>query len=123
MEDKKNWGGIGMRMTEKSVFLHVKKYAMAKIDILYNKIEYNVKAALLRMKDLKEENGRLRAEKERKERENEALRAQVTDLEEKMKLLVVTKTTFDKEDNKKTKKQINDWVREIDNCIALLKNR
>lgn len=123
MEDKKNWGGIGMRMTEKSVFLHVKKYAMAKIDILYNKIEYNVKAALLRMKDLKEENDRLRAEKERKERENEALRAQVTDLEEKMKLLVVTKTTFDKEDNKKTKKQINDWVREIDNCIALLKNR
>ena len=112
-----------MRMTEKSVFLHVKKYAMAKIDILYNKIEYNVKAALLRMKDLKEENDRLRAEKERKERENEALRAQVTDLEEKMKLLVVTKTTFDKEDNKKTKKQINDWVREIDNCIALLKNR
>lgn len=123
MEDKKNWGGIGMRMTEKSVFLHVKKYAMAKTDILYNKIEYNVKAALLRMKDLKEENDRLRAEKERKERENEALRAQVTDLEEKMKLLVVTKTTFDKEDNKKTKKQINDWVREIDNCIALLKNR
>ena len=123
MEDKKNWGGIGMRMTEKSVFLHVKKYAMAKIDILYNKIEYNVKAALLRMKDLKEENDRLRVEKERKERENEALRAQVTDLEEKMKLLVVTKTTFDKEDNKKTKKQINDWVREIDNCIALLKNR
>ena len=112
-----------MRMTEKSVFLHVKKYAMAKIDILYNKIEYNVKAALLRMKDMKEENDRLRAEKERKERENEALRAQVTDLEEKMKLLVVTKTTFDKEDNKKTKKQINDWVREIDNCIALLKNR
>ena len=112
-----------MRMTEKSVFLHVKKYAMAKIDILYNKIEYNVKAALLRMKDLKEENDRLRAEKEKKERENEALRAQVTDLEEKMKLLVVTKTTFDKEDNKKTKKQINDWVREIDNCIALLKNR
>lgn len=112
-----------MWMTEKSVFLHVKKYAMAKIDILYNKIEYNVKAALLRMKDLKEENDRLRAEKEKKERENEALRAQVTDLEEKMKLLVVTKTTFDKEDNKKTKKQINDWVREIDNCIALLKNR
>ena len=112
-----------MKMTEKSVFLHVKKYAMAKIDILYNKIEYNVKAALLRMKDLKEENDRLRAEKEKKERENEALRAQVTDLEEKMKLLVVTKTTFDKEDNKKTKKQINDWVREIDNCIALLKNR
>ena len=96
---------------------------MAKIDILYNKIEYNVKAALLRMKDLREENDRLRAANERKERENEALRAQVTDLEEKMKLLLVTKTTFDKEDNKKTKTQINDWVREIDNCIALLKNR
>ena len=75
------------------------------------------------MEELHRENERLRVENEKKDEENKALQAQVKDLEEKMKLLVVTKTVLDKEDDKKTKKQINDWVREIDNCITLLKNR
>lgn len=96
---------------------------MARFDDLYNRIEYNVKAALSRMEELHRENERLRVENEKKDKENKALHAQVEDLEEKMKLLVVTKTVLDKEDDRKTKKQINDWVREIDNCITLLKNR
>ena len=75
------------------------------------------------MEELHRENERLRVENERKDEENKALHAQVQDLEEKMKLLVVTKTVLYKEDDIKTKKQINDWVREIDKCITLLKNR
>ena len=96
---------------------------MAKFDILYNKIEYNVKAALLRMAELRKENDRLKNEKAALEKETEELRKKVEDAENKLKLLVVTKTVLDKEDTKQTKKQINDWVREIDNCIALLKNK
>ncbi|MCQ2275790.1 MAG: hypothetical protein MJZ87_02400 [Bacteroidales bacterium] len=96
---------------------------MAKFDILYNKIEYNVKAALLRMAELRKENDRLKNEKAALEKETEELRKKVEDAENKLKLLVVTKTVLYKEDTKQTKKQINDWVREIDNCIALLKNK
>lgn len=75
------------------------------------------------MEELHRENERLRVENEKKDEENKELHAQVNDLEEKMKLLVVTKTVLYKEDDIKTKKQINDWVREIDKCITLLKNR
>ncbi len=96
---------------------------MAKFEVLYNKIEYNVKAALLQLADLREDNERLKEEKRRLEEEKEALRKKVEEMEYKLKLLVVTKTVLNKEDTKQTKKQINDWVREIDNCIALLKNR
>lgn len=96
---------------------------MAKFDILYSKIEYNVKAALLRMAELRKENELLKVEKAKLEKEAESLRKKVEDTENKLKLLVVTKTVLYKEDTKQTKKQINDWVREIDNCIALLKNK
>lgn len=96
---------------------------MAKFDSLYLKIEYNVKAALAKMDDLQRENKALRAERDRLVNENESLRGQAQDVEDKLKILSVTKTILNNEDNKKTRKQINDWVREIDNCIALLKNK
>ena len=45
----------------------------------------------------------------------------IKDLEEKIKLIKMSKVvTSSKEDNKKTKQKINDYVREIDKCIALL---
>ena len=96
---------------------------MATFGSLYNKIEYNIKTALLRLTELQKENARLREEKEGLMRKNEELQRQVVDMEDKMKLLIITKTVFDKQDKKETKKQINDWVREIDNCITLLTNK
>lgn len=75
------------------------------------------------MAELRKENDRLKNEKAALEKETEELRKKVEDAENKLKLLVVTKTVLYKEDTKQTKKQINDWVREIDNCIALLKNK
>lgn len=75
------------------------------------------------MAELRKENDRLKNEKAALEKETEELRKKVEDAENKLKLLVVTKTVLYKEDIKQTKKQINDWVREIDNCIALLKNK
>ena len=96
---------------------------MAKFDSLYLKIEYNVKAALAKMDDLQSENKALRAERDRLVKENESLHEQALDVEDKLKILSVTKTILNNEDNKKTRKQINDWVREINNCIALLKNK
>ena len=45
----------------------------------------------------------------------------IKSLEEKIKLIKMSKVvSSSKEDNKKTKRKINDYVREIDKCIALL---
>lgn len=96
---------------------------MASFESLYNKIEYNVKAALLKVADLQRENAELREENARLEEQRKNLLKQTEELTERLKLVVITKTVFDKKDKQETKKQINDWVREIDKCINLLTNK
>ena len=45
----------------------------------------------------------------------------INSLEEKIKLIKMSKVvSSSNEDNKKTKQKINEYVREIDKCIALL---
>ena len=68
-------------------------------------------------------------EKEEILTENNKLKSDLTDkdesikkLEEKIKLLRITKSvsTQDDERNKESRQKINEYVREIDKCIALL---
>ena len=72
-------------------------------------------------------------EKEKQERElavneNDKLKEElyekqkvVKSLEEKIKIIKISKlVSFSDEDNKKTKQKINEYVREIDKCIGLL---
>ena len=96
---------------------------MASFESLYNKIEYNVKAALLKISDLQKDNEKLKSENEALKVKEKELQGQITELTERLKLIVVTKTVFNKKDKQETKKQINDWVREIDKCISLLTNK
>jgi len=71
------------------------------------------------------------AQKEKEETltENNQLKSELSDkdktinsLEEKIKLLRITKSvsTQDDERNKESRQKINEYVREIDKCIALL---
>ena len=68
-------------------------------------------------------------EKEEILKENNKLKSDLSDkdesikkLEEKIKLLRITKSvsTQDDERNKESRQKINEYVREIDKCIALL---
>ena len=93
---------------------------MPSFESLYHETEMNVREAVYRFSELK-------AKFEAVCRENEALRAERSELreqlektEEKLKLVELTNTIIDKEDKKKKKKQINEWVREIDSSIKLL---
>ena len=103
--------------------MHVNKISMASFESLYNKIEYNVKAALLKISDLQKDNEKLKSENEALKVKEKELQGQIAELTERLKLIVVTKTVFNKKDKQETKKQINDWVREIDKCISLLTNK
>ncbi len=71
----------------------------------------------------------LKKEKEEILEENNTLKSEVEDrktdikrLEEKIKLLRITKSVSaqDVEKNKESRQKINEYVREIDKCIALL---
>lgn len=96
---------------------------MASFESLYNDIEYKVKAATIRIAELNDENQKLRDRNTALEIERKHLEKQLEEAEEKIKLLVITKTVLEKKDNTDTKQQINDWVREIDYCIKLLSNK
>lgn len=99
------------------------KCEMASFQSLYNEIEYKIKLALSQIDDLKLENEILRTENEHLQAQQEELKKQMAEMDEKMKLSAITNTIIYKEDKKEIKKQINDWVREINNCIALLKSK
>ena len=96
---------------------------MSSFESLYRETEMNVREAVHRFSELK-------SKCESLTKENETLRSQVADMrkqlqetEEKLKLVELTTTIIDKEDKTELKKQINDWVREIDNSIKLLNGK
>lgn len=93
---------------------------MASFISIYNEIEFKIKQTVERLKEYKAENELLKTENLLLKTKNDELNNDVIELEEKLKLLSITQTFLKKEDKKVTKKKINDLVREIDNCIALL---
>jgi len=93
---------------------------MATFQSIYNRIEYNVKEGAEQMKVLREENARLKQENEKLLARQKELEHLLDDTKEKIKLVTITETLINKEHKQEIKKQIKDWVQEIDKCISLL---
>ena len=96
---------------------------MSSFESLYHETEMNVREAVYRFSKLKSQNEELRNENEKLRLELSDLRGRLEQTEEKMKLVELTGTIIDREDKTELKKQINDWVREIDNSIKLLSGK
>ena len=93
---------------------------MASFLSLYGDIEQNIKQAIALIAEKSEENRKLKEEIEEQNKEIKRLQNELQSLKEKQKLLTITNTVLYKEDKKETIKKINEYVREIDNCIELL---
>ena len=83
----------------------------------------NVREAVYRFSELKSKYEAAVRENERLRKELAVAREQLDKTEEKLKLVELTNTIIEKEDKTELKKQINDWVREIDNSIKLLNGK
>lgn len=94
---------------------------MASFLNLYNEIEYKIKEAIIQNNQYKLENKQLIRENEQLKEQIVALKEQMIECQEKYNLLVITQTVLKKTDKQETKKKINDLMREIDNCMMLLK--
>ena len=97
-----------------------KKNGMSSFESLYHETEINVREAIRRFSELKSKYESTRRENEKLRGEVAMLRGQLDETEEKLKLVELTSTIIDREDKTRLKRQINDWVREIDNSIKLL---
>ncbi|MBR6332852.1 MAG: hypothetical protein IKR77_00465 [Bacteroidales bacterium] len=93
---------------------------MATFQSIYNRIEYNVKEGAERMKVLQQENARLASENQQLRERQEQLEHLLDETKERIKLVTITETLINKEHKQEIKKQIKDWVQEIDKCINLL---
>ena len=93
---------------------------MATFQNIYNRIEYNVKEGVEKIKVLREENEKLTLENQKLRARQEELEHLLDEAKEKIKLVTITETLINKEHKQEIKKQIKDWVQEIDKCISLL---
>ena len=96
---------------------------MSSFESLYQETEKNVRKAVNRFSELKSKYEAVRQENDSLRTELQNMKAKLNETEEKLKLVELTSTIIDKEDKTELKKQINDWVREIDNSIKLLSGK
>ena len=90
------------------------KTIISNIDVKVRRLIARLAQLQLEKSDLQEDNSALTKRLEEKEEEVRAL-------QEKVKLMNISKSVdINKEDVKATRLKINEYVREIDRCIALL---
>ena len=100
-----------------------KKNGMSSFESLYHQTELNVREAVRRFSELKLKYESAQRENERLRSELSEMRSRLDKTEKKLKLVELTSTIIDREDKTELKRQINDWVREIDNSIKLLSSK
>lgn len=96
---------------------------MSSFESLYHETEMNVREAVYRFSELKSKYEAALRENESLRTELNSMETKLAETEEKLKLVELTSTIIDKESKTELKKQINDWVREIDNSIKLLNGK
>ncbi len=89
-------------------------------DQLISSIELKIRNLIERQKSIKEENNYLKQQKEKITKTLEVQKSMITDLENKYRILKVSKALEINTGSKDVKKKITELVREIDKCISLL---
>ena len=89
------------------------------MQVIFNRLQDKIEKLLLKHEEANNLNVKLNAQLEKSQQEIENTRDMVQELKEKNKILKLS-VSLSGEDTVATKKKINDLVREIDKCIALL---
>jgi predicted nuclease with TOPRIM domain len=84
------------------------------------RIESKLNLLLGKLKNLKKENENLRKELEIRKNEQGTLKAKVDELSLKLSIQNPVNSGISKESRQALDKKINDYIKEIDRCIALL---
>jgi len=93
----------------------------SKMKVIVDSLEIKIKKLISLHDNMKQERELAADETEKIKKELIEKREVIKKLEEKIKLINMSKVvSSSKEDSKETKQKINDYVREIDKCIALL---
>jgi len=94
---------------------------MEEIKTLLLSVRKKAEAAALKIEVLENEKAELKAEVEKLKAVNEAKTQEVIKLKQAKDVLMIAKVVSSDDNNKGSKQKIAELVREIDNCIMLLK--
>lgn len=102
--------------------LPVKFFAdsMDKIPVIIKGIEYKTIKIIEKLNQLAEENKKLKTEVQQLKNQIENKNKELTELTEKNNILKIANTVEGTENKTKVKLKINELLREVDRCLALL---
>jgi len=84
------------------------------------RIRQKVQGLLRKQVNLEKENEKLRAELDRRSALEAELRQKLSQMEEKVNVVKLSSGQMDDASKKAFEKQLNQYIREIDRCIAML---
>ena len=91
------------------------------IDMKLQSLESNLKKLIQSRKSDQEVNVQLQQKNTQLQLEVETLRGQLTDFQNQYKIAkIVSSTTVEKEESAELKNKLNEYIKEIDRCIAHL---
>ena len=90
------------------------------IDQQFNSLNDKLQQLLKQHTRIQKENERLRQEVEESRRRELQKQHRLDELEQQVSILKVTSGEMDEKDKREFEKKINQYIREIDKCIALL---
>ena len=93
---------------------------MKDVSALVTAIEYKLDLIMKQNKELKKQMLELKTKNESLTAELQLKQKQKDELYKENQILLLNKGALRKQDSEKAKKNINDFIREIDKCIALL---
>ncbi len=93
---------------------------MKDVSALVTAIEYKLDLIMKQNNELKKQMLELKTKKESLTTELQLAREEKDELYKENQILLLNKGAMRKQDSEKAKKNINDFIREIDKCIALL---
>jgi len=94
---------------------------MEEIKSLLFSVKKKAEAAALKIEMLEDERAKLKLEVEKLKAINEAKTKEIHGLQQSKDVLKIAKVVSSEDNNKGSKQKIAELVREIDNCIMLLK--
>ena len=113
--------GLNSTIAQRLLFLKCKPEVMQELNHVVDSIENRVVELIGQLKELRVENIELKKKNEELSILLETQKKRNSDLEEQNKVAKIAKSvTLSDDDRKMQRKRLNEMVREIDKCIALI---
>ncbi len=93
---------------------------MSDLEKQLKRIQDKLQQVLKQQSVLQKENQRLKEDLEKCTKANLVYRQMTDDLKQQVEVLKITSGNWDQNDKKEFEKRINNYIKEIDRCIALL---